>query len=789
MVLVENVVYLFHLLQIVRLCLASERFTPFSFNRYELEDYKNEVRDLFYFAFDSYLTHGYPYDEVKPISCVPKTRNFTHEHDLITNDVLGNFTTTLVDSLSTIAILGDVDRFAEAVELVDKTIPADFSLDVTIQVFETTIRILGGLISAHLYATDPTKKVYLGPSYNNHLLTKAKVLADRLLPSYLTRTGIPVPRINLRSQFQKIDYMLVSENNAAAAASPMLEFTMLSYLTHDDKYREVTAYAFKKTWDLRSELNLLSMSFNPDTMEIYHPMTGTGASIDSFFEYALKGSILFDDSELYQIWAESYYALSIHAKADWFFYNVNTQSGEMITPWIDSLSAFFPGSQVLDGDVADAEMKHLMFLKLWNTYGGIPERWLFSPPRDRGRTPVNVSNTVQLGWYALRPEFVESTYFLYRATKDVFYLNIGWHILQDLKTRFKFECGFAGLQNVITGEHQDRMESFVLGETLKYLYLLFDESNELHKSSQRNQIFSTEAHPMWLTPKMKEQYNRNKFMDHDIYFTHLEHLKKLSATRRKGPPSFQDKVLGLLKLTLGVENTDEELDDELSKTLAAVHHPRHTIMHGTCPVLPKDKKLTFYHSRLLNDFPQLFRIDHNYAATLIKPKWRQNAQHIETFPDFYYRWYDRRTSVSQPAPLTASFEFMLDSKHTHPLPVKPTKQGNVYYFPTLHGCKLRVERIMPGLIDTYGDYISPKIFKSLCPEDLNPGACGFVQPPQELLIMVAIDGKQFPKDSIFVTDYDDLFGPHAADMNDILSYNKKRQLLINCNIVANVYVG
>ena len=85
----------------------------------------------------------------------------------------------------------------------------------------------------------------------------------------------------------------------------------------------------------------------------------------------------------------------------------------------------------------------------------------------------------------MRPEFIESTYYLYRATKDPMYLQIGERVLNLLGDRYKAPCGLSGLQDVRTAERQDRMESFVVGETLKYLYLLFDTKDEifLHNST------------------------------------------------------------------------------------------------------------------------------------------------------------------------------------------------------------------------------------------------------------------------------------------------------------------
>ncbi|AGO12866.1 AaceriADL390Wp [[Ashbya] aceris (nom. inval.)] len=753
----------------------SELFSPFSFNKYELEHYKNEVRALFYHGYDQYLLHGYPFDEVRPIACVPNKRNFLDTHDISTNDVLGNFTITLVDSLTTIAVMGDVDRFLEGVELVNKVIPADFSLNVTVQVFETTIRLVAGLISAHLYAVDPTKKVYLGEQYDGHLLAKAKKLADRLLPAYLTETGLPVPRINLAEGLKGIPEDLLQENNAAASASPMLEFTMLSYLTYDDKYRLIARYAFNKTWSLRSDLNLLPMSFNPRTEEIYHPMTGVGASIDSFYEYAIKGSILFDDSHLHSVWERAYYALSVYSKSDWFFHNVHTETGDVVTPWIDSLSVFFPMLQVLHGDIADAELKNLMSLKLWNTYGGIPERWLFTVPHKKKQ--IVTEDTVQLEWYPLRPEFVESTYSLYRATKDAFYLNIGRSIIQALSTRFKTRCGFAGIQSVITGEPQDRMESFVLGETLKYLYLLFDVSNELHIQKRTNQVFSTEAHPLWLTASMKAQYNSKRYCANDQYMRNLRYLRELD--RLKGSANSAGRVFSSKD-----EETGQSVQDDVAASLGSVSQEQHQHAPGMCKSLVR-KPSSFYDSYLLNHFPRLFEIDYRYNGTLLRPRWMRDQGAIEIERGFYRRW-STVAAQSQLATSTASLELILDGANRPTLPPQSTRLGSHRYFPTLRCSRLRVERITPNATTSYGLQAPPTAFLGLSHESIAGPVCSRRLP--EFLLLTAVDGQPIAKDEVVLADYDDLFGPRALHLKHVLGFNSKHQLLLNCVPVVNVYI-
>lgn len=82
---------------------------------------------------------------------------------------------------------------------------------------------------------------------------------------------------------------------------------------------------------------------------------------------------------------------------------------------------------------------------------------------------------VNIGSYPLRPEFVESTYFLYRATRDPFYLRVGEMILEDLNNHTRVACGFATVGDIVSKRLEDRMESFALSETFKYLYLLFDQ--------------------------------------------------------------------------------------------------------------------------------------------------------------------------------------------------------------------------------------------------------------------------------------------------------------------------
>ena len=98
--------------------------------------------------------------------------------------------------------------------------------------------------------------------------------------------------------------------------------------------------------------------------------------------------------------------------------------------------------------------------------------------------------------YVLRPEIIESAWYLHQATGDKKYLEMGKVFFESLLEKCNSKYGFAELINVETGEQRDRMESFFLSETLKYLYLLFSGKTEV---GLKEAVFTTEAHPLFRT--------------------------------------------------------------------------------------------------------------------------------------------------------------------------------------------------------------------------------------------------------------------------------------------------
>lgn len=223
--------------------------------------------------------------------------------------------------------------------------------------------------------------------------------------------------------------------------------------------------------------------------------------------------------------------------------------GTYSTTNIDSLSAFWPGlqvvglspacnstsltlGQVLAGDIQNAIKSHIICQShplTCNVTLTEPHRLEFMEkiPRntrvvrchDKNSKNRRLSVTsgihrehifpISSTYYPLLPAFIPSH--SSQATRDTFYLDVGMEVLADLTARSKVECGLATLADVETDELDDRMESFVLSETLKYLYLLFDEDNEF-SNSDSNFIFTTEGH---------------------ILMLNSTHLNPISETRRR----------------------------------------------------------------------------------------------------------------------------------------------------------------------------------------------------------------------------------------------------------------
>ncbi|GME89070.1 unnamed protein product [Ambrosiozyma monospora] len=353
-----------------------------TFTSTHLLQLRNETANLFQYAWSNYLTKGFPYDEIKPIQCKPNQPDFEDIENKVRNDVMGNYSVTLIDNLDTLAIMRNHTGFKEAVELVRSTY-TDFAIDTNVQVFEANIRVLGGLLSAHLYASDDRFGMVID-GYDGFLLRLAYDMGQRLILAFGNPdSDIPYPRVNLKNGPSGLPDSLMNAQCTAGVTSLILEFGLLSRLSGDSIFEDVTKDIGRKVWGMRSKLNLLPMTIDIRSGQHVDKFTGVGASIDSFYEYLLKYAVLFNDDEFMTMWHDSYRALLTHSQDSFgSFLNIHVATGVQVTEWIDSLAAFFPGLQVLAGDIPNAQLNHLLTLKLWNYYGSVPERWNFDGQRS-----------------------------------------------------------------------------------------------------------------------------------------------------------------------------------------------------------------------------------------------------------------------------------------------------------------------------------------------------------------------------------------------------------------------
>ncbi|KAI0049615.1 glycoside hydrolase family 47 protein [Auriscalpium vulgare] len=524
-------------------------------------DNRNKVKELWYHGYSSYMRYAFPLDELTPLSCSGRGPDWHAPDNIAYNDVAGNFSLTLIDSLDTLVVLNDRQGFEDGVRKVIDWVT--FDVNTKPQIFEANIRVLGGLLSAHIFANHTGQPFHL-PWYRGELLAMARDLGERFLPAFATPTGLPYARINLRHGIPAGES---AESCTAGAGSLILEFATLSRLTGDSRFEKAAHKAFFALWNRRSDIGLVGNTINVWTGNwIYPEVSSVGAGIDSFFEYALKWYILSGEHEFLDVWNESYAAIMRYARSTdgLWFRRVNIYNGEVVYGTLDSLSAFWPGLQVLAGDVDNAIKSHMLYWELWKRHAGLPEVW-----------DMNYKQATAMQ-YPLRPEFIESTWYLYRATQDTSYLDIGERVLRDISLRSKVECGLTGIQDLRTNARDDRMESFVLSETLKYLYLLFDEENPLH-TDDSNYVFTTEGHILWLDQ---------------------QHLKATTPAVRQlrraespqcpayEPPTIGDSSLGhssLGGLTLGVRSrSDVDYSRQLVGNLAMETDAKYWHASGWC---------------------------------------------------------------------------------------------------------------------------------------------------------------------------------------------------------------
>ncbi|KAI9094578.1 glycoside hydrolase [Phlyctochytrium arcticum] len=452
-------------------------------NRDQADEEKLKVvREMMSFAWDKYIEIGPGADEIRPEAKIP--------HNWYGGS---SFLSTPVDSLDTLHIMGLTSRYKVAKQMVlDKL---NYEIDTHINVFETTIRVLGGLLAAYELDGD------------DRLLALAKQLGDKLIGVFDTPTGLPIGHWNMKKG--NPEGPMGSTVNLAEIGTLQVEFQYLSDVTGDPKYAEKALKVYDVLHDTPHPVKgLYKIDHNtnslPDNTTPASEQYGIGAASDSFYEYLLK-VWLSTGIEKYREWYdESAQAINKHlvrtsdeGRNTYVPNASNPRSGDFMSSHQFHHLTCFAGGMFATGALTRRREGWTELLDLGKRI--THTCWQSYSRTETGLGPESMDGSNLNGIdsrYILRPETTESIFYMWRFTHDPIYREMGWAMVQSLNTYARLENGFAGLRNVNDKTRKggdDLQQSFFMAETLKYLYLLFESDDVIPLEAY---VFNTEAHPL-----------------------------------------------------------------------------------------------------------------------------------------------------------------------------------------------------------------------------------------------------------------------------------------------------
>uniref|UniRef100_A0A8C6PZC3 alpha-1,2-Mannosidase n=1 Tax=Nothobranchius furzeri TaxID=105023 RepID=A0A8C6PZC3_NOTFU len=455
------------------------------FSEEDMAAVRQRIKSMFYHAYNSYLDNAFPYDELRPLTCDG-------------HDTWGSFSLTLIDALDTLLVREHLwhlfvkpFRFWEVDQKESRW---------TTSVF--VCAVVGGLLSAHLLSGRGGMDLEPGWPCSGPLLRMAEDAARKLLPAFQTPTGMPYGTINLLYGVSPTETPVTC---TAGVGTFILEFATLSRLTGDPTFENAARRAMSALWRTRSDIGLVGNHVDIVTQKWVAQDAGIGAGVDSYFEYLVKGAIMLQDQDLLNMFHAYDRAIQNYTRFDDWYLWVQMHKGTVTMPVFQSLEAFWPGLQSLLGNLDGAVRTFQNYYSVWRQFGGLPE--FYSIPQ--GYTVDKREG------YPLRPELIESAMYLFRATGDHTYLQLGLDALESIERITRTPCGYASVKDLRDHQLDNRMESFFLAETIKYLYLLFDPAHFLHGGGREGDgsweeggeggqcvlgaggfIFNTEAHPL-----------------------------------------------------------------------------------------------------------------------------------------------------------------------------------------------------------------------------------------------------------------------------------------------------
>ncbi|KAN0065905.1 hypothetical protein ACQY0O_001038 [Thecaphora frezii] len=455
----------------------------------------DKIKQAFKQSYNEYKKYAFGYDEVKPLSKQGATS-------------YGGWGATIVDALSTAHLMGHGDIFAEGVARM-KEVDFTKTTQAGVSLFETTIRYLGGLLSAY----------ELDGESDAALLRQAIIIGDRLLTGWVANNDIPYNNLKGWNTRGKPD--TTTDANIAEAGTLLLEFDRLSKFSGDRKYLEHAERAMRAIINSDAVFpGLYAQNLRPsDALRTSDYVTFGGGS-DSFYEYLIKYAYLIGDDTGPWIptWIDSVKSGIKHlvTRAEATSRNLTyitdySESNGGVLPRFSHLGCFLPGNWMLGSKVLGIERFNdyalLLAESCINTYtaspSGIgPESFVFvaAGGNERGVNIYDRDFYRRNGFefedvgYALRPETIESLFYAWRTTGDTRWQELAWQAYLAIERHCKAPAAYAALRNVDATEptQSDSSQSFLYAETFKYLYLVFADPK---LANLDDYVFNTEAHP------------------------------------------------------------------------------------------------------------------------------------------------------------------------------------------------------------------------------------------------------------------------------------------------------
>ncbi|KAJ3448286.1 mannosyl-oligosaccharide alpha-12-mannosidase-related [Anaeramoeba flamelloides] len=485
------------------------------------------VRKAFRHAWKGYCLHAWGNDQLLPVN--NGSYNWLD---------LG---TTIVDNLDTLLLMGFNQEFEHAVSWVENGL--NFRSDRNTSVFEATIRVVAGLLSSYHISKKPL------------LLDKAKELANKISKSWDEQSGFPMPYLNFKTNKKSLPTWNNNHYVLADLGTLQMEFSYLTKLTGDPQYRQMTFEILNKLFKQYGKSGFFPIFIHPNASikrlnDLYNKKFSIGGMGDSFFEYLLKVWVLEDqksddlikmfDRAMNNIIMQMVHEVSIDRAS---FKNNNLkkrkyrdghkfqkpqnvshkkkmktikkkikkqtitinsekklkfigeiENGKLIFK-MEEITCFVPGLFALA-----AKLK----VGNYSRYGRLSKDllntcyYLYTSTRTKLAPELISFQNDQIiildANYRLRPETIESLFYLWRLTGDPIYRKMGWRIFKSIEKYCKTSSGYSSLLDVNDrkSNFRNEMQSYFLSETLKYLYLLFAPSSILPLDSF---VFNTEGHP------------------------------------------------------------------------------------------------------------------------------------------------------------------------------------------------------------------------------------------------------------------------------------------------------